>query len=502
MSMIKHYPDVLDCIANLSNDEVFTPPTLVNKVLDLLPIEVWSNPNLKWLDPACKTGVFLREIAKRLWLGLADKIKNDEERKEHIFKNMLYGIAITELTFLSSKRSLYYSKDANSDNSVFQFDNINGNIFYENIQHTFENNTCKFCGISKESLRNRSKENHELHAYNFIHEDINKIFGEKKMKFDVIVGNPPYQVKDGEGGGGSSSKPLYHLFIEEALKLNPQYLSMIIPARWYSGGKGLDTFRKTMLNDKRISHLYDFSNPSDCFPGVKIEGGVCYFLLNNSYSGECEIFEQTKDKVSYSKRDLNQFDDVFVRYNNAIPILNKILSRNLKNIKDNVMSRKPFGLSSNFTNYNKKPTEDKQCKIFTINGEGYIDKKIIENGKSYIDKHKVLVGKAYGYNGNFPHQISNIPFYSPPNSVCTETYLIIGMFDSKQECDNFISYYKTKLFRFLLLLRKPTQNISKDCFSFIPQLDMKKSWSDKELYKEFDLTQDDIDFIESMIKPI
>lgn len=333
MSMIKHYPDVLDCIANLSNDEVFTPPTLVNKVLDLLPIEVWSNPNLKWLDPACKTGVFLREIAKRLWLGLADKIKNDEERKEHIFKNMLYGIAITELTFLSSKRSLYYSKDANSDNSVFQFDNINGNIFYENIQHTFENNTCKFCGISKESLRNRSKENHELHAYNFIHEDINKIFGEKKMKFDVIVGNPPYQVKDGEGGGGSSSKPLYHLFIEEALKLNPQYLSMIIPARWYSGGKGLDTFRKTMLNDKRISHLYDFSNPSDCFPGVKIEGGVCYFLLNNSYSGECEIFEQTKDKVSYSKRDLNQFDDVFVRYNNAIPILNKILSRNLKKYK-------------------------------------------------------------------------------------------------------------------------------------------------------------------------
>lgn len=498
MSMIKHYPDVLDCIANLSNDEVFTPPTLVNKVLDLLPIEVWSNPNLKWLDPSCKTGVFLREIAKRLWFGLADKIKDDNQRKEHIFKNMLYGIAITELTFLSSKRSLYYSKDANSENSVFQFKNNDGNIFYENIQHTFENNECKFCSIKIENLKDRNSETNELYAYNFIHKKLNTIFKEENMKFDVIIGNPPYQTDD--GGHGASASPLYHLFIENAKELNPKYLSMIIPARWYAGGKGLEGFRDTMLNDKRISKLVDFTDSKECFPGVDVKGGICYFLWDRDHNGKCLVTNKNNEKETSIERDLNQYE-IFVRFNSAISILNKVKNHNENNLSTVVSSRKPFGFPTNFMDY-KKNKFNNSTFIFARGEQGFVDNNKILKNTNLIDKYKVLLTIAAEGDGKFPNKIIGQPIVTEKGSCCTETYLVANSFDNLYEAKNFEQYLKTKFLRFLIALKKHTQHLTKDKFEFVPDLPMSSSWTDEILYRKYNLTQEEIDFIESMIKPM
>lgn len=266
-------PDVLSCIANLSNDEVFTPPEVANAMLDLLPKELFCDPNTTFLDPACKSGVFLREIAKRLLAGLEPVIPDLQERIDHIFHQQLFGIAITELTSLLARRSVYCSKYPNSIYSVSHFDNVQGNIRYKNIRHRWKDGKCVFCSASeKEYGAEKRGEDLESHAYELIHttkpEDI------FKMKFDVIIGNPPYQLATGGGTeekkSATQAMPVYHKFIEMAKRLNPRYISMIIPARWYNGGMGLNQFRRDMLNDKHIVKLVDFINSKDCFQGVDI----------------------------------------------------------------------------------------------------------------------------------------------------------------------------------------------------------------------------------------
>lgn len=488
-----HVPDILDCIANLSSDEVFTPPELVDKMLDLFPEDIWSNPDLKWLDPACKTGIFLRQIAKRLMVGLRDVYPDEAERREHIFHDMLYGIALTDLTALMSRRSVYTSKNANGEKSIAQFETAEGNISYDNRPHTYQNGTCIYCGNKEGSELDRD-ESRERHAYNFIHLKPEEL---RNMKFDVIVGNPPYQLND--GGNGASAAPIYHFFIQQAKRLKPRFMSFIVPSRWFAGGKGLDAFRDEMLKDRRIKKLVDYPDAGDCFPGVSIEGGVNYFIWERDYSGDCEVVTIIGgEEKSRMIRRLDEYN-TFIRWNDAIPILRKVQSRHEATIDSKISSRKPFGLATNFTEYNDINNPDKY-KIYANKKTGYVLKTLVSANKAWASKYKVLVANAYGGGGSYPNNIMSRPQLAEPNSVCTETYMVAGVFDSEVEAKNLISYIKTRLFRFLLMLRKSSQHMPKDVYSFIPDLPMNQEWTDDKLFERYDITPDEQEYIKSMIK--
>lgn len=491
-------PDVLECIANLSNDEVFTPPEVANAILDLLPQELFSDPNTKFLDPACKSGVFLREIAKRLLTGLEDKIPDLQERVDHIFKNQIYGIAITELTSLLSRRSVYCCKYADNKYSVTKFNDLQGNIFFSEAKHLWVGGKCLHCGIGQQSFEEQFADKEEKHAYQFIH---NAIPGDlENMKFDVIIGNPPYQMSD--GGNAASASPIYHYFVEQAQKLNPKYMSFIIPARWYAGGKGLDQFREKMLNDKRIRVLHDYMNSSECFNGVEIKGGICYFLWERDNPGKCKVYNHSFEKnTSLSERNLIEGNEnIFIRFNNAISIVNKIKRYDEKSFSSLVSARKPFGLPTNFRGHKDK--KDNSVILYENNGISYIDEEEVLRGKEYINECKVFISRAYGAGEDFPHQILNKPIAVVNNTACTETYLMIGPFKNQNESENVVSYIKTKLFRFLVLLIKNTQDATSKVYQFVPLQDFSKPWTDAELYQKYELTQEEIEFIESMIRPM
>ena len=487
-------PDVLSCLANLSNDEVFTPPEIVNQMLDMLPQELFRNPDITFLDPACKTGVFLREIAKRLIKGLEPQFPDLQERIDHIFHKQLFGIAITELTSLLSRRGVYCSKYPNSEFSVSHFDTAEGNIRYKRIPHTWKDGRCLYCGASqKEYDRGEAL---ETHAYEFIHTITpEKLFD---MKFDVIIGNPPYQLSD--GGNGASAKPIYHLFVEQAKKLKPRYLSMIIPARWYAGGKGLDIFRNSMLTDDRLRIIHDFVDASDCFTGVEIKGGVCYFLWDRDYHGDCTICSHSGNKiVSEMKRPLLENNcDTFIRYNDAIQILHKIRQFSEKTFDNLVSPRKPFGLATDFRNYAKNKDMIHSLKIYAQKDTGYISPNQIEKNKEWINLWKVYIPEAIG-SGNMETDVVK-PLLGEPNTVCSETYVVVNPTNEKQIVENIISYINTKFFHFLLGLKKITQHTTSKTYSFIPIQDFTKSLTDEYLYDKYELTNDEISFIENMIK--
>lgn len=498
-----HTPDVLSCLANLSNDEVFTPPDVVNQMLDMLPQELFCDPSTTFLDPACKTGVFLREIAKRLIVGLADKIPDLQQRIDHIFHKQLYGIAITELTSLLSRRSLYCSKYPNSRYSVSLFDNSEGNVRYRRTEHKWgrittdekgkQKATCLYCGANSSYDRGVEK---ETHAYEFIHTDNPEIIF--NMKFDVIISNPPYQLKT--NGAQAQAIPLYHKFVLESIKLKPRFITMIIPSRWFTGGFGLDSFRETMLKDKRLRVIHDFINANECFPGVEIKGGVCYFLWTKDSIGDCTVCTHENNKVtSIATRSLLEKNcDIFIRYNQAIPILNKVIKLNEPSIATGISSQRPFGLP---TNFDKLSNNNTGIKVYAYKKVGYLsDLEFVTKNKEIIPYWKILTPKAIGSGDSKSDWIK--PLIIEPNSVCTETYIVFGTYKTKNEAENVCSYINTKFFHFLVTLRKNTQDALAKVYQFVPMQDFSKPWTDEELYAKYNLTQEEIDFIESMIKPM
>lgn len=494
-------PDVLCCLANLSNDEVFTPPEIANRMLDLLPQELFRDPTATFLDPACKSGVFLREIARRLIVGLQPKIPDLQERLDHIFHRQLFGIAITQLTSLLSRRSLYCSKYPNSKYSVSRFETAEGNIRFRRTRHSWKDGKCAFCGASqREYDRDAALESH---AYEFIHvQDPKEIF---KMKFDVIIGNPPYQLDD--GGNGVSATAIFHRFVEKAIMLNPRYLTMIIPARWYAGGKGLDAFREKMLHDRHIRKLVDFESSKDCFDGVNIAGGICYFLWNRDCLGDCEITNMNGADFGTPSmvRKLDEFP-ILIRSNMAMSVVHKVIESGIDVHSSYAYPRNPFGFATNYRGRTVRGKND--IEILTSVGFQYVRREEIQKNQEAIDYYKVLIGRLVPSNGELDvnpqdgYRVITDTRIIGPGQINTETYLDIGVFKTEEEASNFERYLKTKFCRFLLRQAISSLNVTRECFRFVPHEDFSKPWTDEELYKKYNLTQDEIAFIESMIRPM
>jgi site-specific DNA-methyltransferase (adenine-specific) len=495
-------PDVLSCIANLSSDEVFTPPQLVNRMLDLLPPELWSDKKATFLDPGCKSGVFLREIAKRLDAGLERQIRDRQKRINHIFKNQLYGLAITELTALLSRRSVYCSKTANGKYSVCEvFDKPEGNIRFGRVEHTWDDTKCRYCGAPR-TIFDR-EEGLETHAYDFIHtvnpEDL------YNMKFDVIIGNPPYHMTDAAGGGVDSS--IYHLFVDQAKKLEPRYISMVIPSRWMAGatrGVGdFDGFRERMLTDGHLCKLFDYCNAKEAFPGVEIKGGICYFLWDSAYNGLCEVTTTQGSESITAMRKLDQFD-VFVRDPRAVVILEKVLSKRESSVINILTNTEPFKYESNFKGWHRKKQAG-DIPIYLIANRkrtiGFTPRSKITKNKHLINSWKVLTVRGAGSPGSYPDSVLGRPWIAPPPSICTGSFMFFYL-SSEEEAISFRSYFTTRFFRFLVSLRKITQNAFRSTYEWVPQQTWDRIWTDDLLNTKYGITSDEIAFIESMIRPM
>jgi len=510
MIEVNYNPDVLSCLANLSNDEVFTPPSLANQMLDQLPPELWTDKNATFLDPVCKSGVFLREIAKRLVVGLEGEIPDVQERVNHIFTNQLFGIAITELTALLSRRSVYCSKSAESKFSVCEgFANSDGNIIFNSVKHKWSKGRCEFCGASK-AAQNRG-DALETHAYELIHTDKpESIF---KMKFDVIIGNPPYQLND--GGAKASAVPIYHKFVQQAKKLNPRFLTMIIPSRYFSGGRvgELQVFRNEMLDDKRVRVLHDFPRASDCFPGVEIKGGVNYFLWDRDNLGECEVHTHDGSSiVSSSERSLREEGlDIFIRDNCAIPILTKIRLSKEPSFAEIVSANDPFGFDVRQANSMKRVKPNYKLKPFQksvpfyyngwrSSGLGYIAKADIKKNPDWVNTLKIFVPKAVGTGDTGTDQIK--PFIPEQESCCSETYIVIGPFANQKQRENCLRYIGTKFFHFMVGIIKNTQESRRNVYSLVPLQDFTESWDDQKLFEKYGLTEDERAYIMQSVRPM
>lgn len=503
-------PDVLTCIANLSNDEVFTPPEFANKMLDTLAeawatrnngVNIWADSSVRFLDPCTKSGVFLREITSRLNKGLADKIPNLEDRVNHILNKQVFGIGITYLTSLLARRSVYCSKHAKGEHSIANsFASDEGNIWFERTEHTWVDDKCEYCGASKKALDRG--EGLETHAYAFIHADdikarLTELFG-GTMQFDVVIGNPPYQLDD--GGYGTSAAPIYQLFVEKALELDPRYAVFVTPSRWMAGGKGLDKYRERMLSDKRLRNIVDYPKLYEGFPGVKIRGGISYFLWDREHNGPCEVQtiwdgQPTGPAVA---RYLDGYD-ILVRRNEAVPILEKVRAKGEQTLDTRVSSGKPFGLRTFFHGKPASKGLKKPVKLFGSQKISWVERSAITVNHAWIDDWKVLMTAVQGTSAAVETKFLSKPIIAEPGTACTETYLVAGHFDNEKIATNYASYLRTRFVRFLVSLRKATQHATRDVYAFVPDLPLDKEWTDAKLYKRYSLTKEEIAFIESQV---
>jgi len=527
---LKHRnPDVLTSIANLSNDEVFTPPSFANQMLDTIEDAwaknnngaiIWEDKNVTFLDPFTKSGVFLREITSRLSKGLKSHIPDDQERVNHILAKQVFGVAITELTALLARRSVYCSKHANGRHSICtEFDTPQGNIWFERTEHTWVggkeriitvdgdgnesevtlDGRCRFCG-AKQKEYERGLES-ESHAYSVIHTDdpeswAKKTFGES-MQFDVIVGNPPYQLSS----SGTSDEPIYHLFVQQAKELQPRFISMVTPSRWFTGGKGLDAYRAEMIQDRRIRTLCDFPDSKDTFPGVEIKGGTSFFLWDRDNQGDCRFKTYSKGQlISETTRDLRKGKGVVVRDNNASSIIEKVMAADLPRLVDRVSPQTPFGIYTNFSEWETTPGPN-WIRLYKRGlDDAWIDPKHVTARNDWIPKIKVLVSYAYNGGDALPHQVIGRPVVAEANSACTQTYFVAGAFDDLSEARHYASYLRTRFVRFLIRQRKISQHTRPDTFAFVPDLPTDQVWTDEILADRFGLTDEEVSYITTQVR--
>jgi len=496
-------PDVLTCLANLSSDEVFTPPALANLMLDLLPQGLWSDRDARFLDPGCKSGVFLREIAKRLDEGLESQILDRQERLNHIFTRQLFGLATTELTALLSRRSVYCSKTANGKYAVCEdFDDADGNIRFGRTEHTWEAGRCVYCGAPESSYERGAEL--ETHAYQFIHTE--SLEQEFPMKFDVVVGNPPYQLSD--GGHGASASPIYHKFVEAAIGLNPRYVVMITPSRWFTGGKGLDEFRTRMLRERRLRNLVDYPKLYDGFPGVKIRGGVSYFLWDRDHKGPCTVQTMWDGEPLGPpvERFLDAYD-VLVRRNEAVSILDKVRAYRVRGkpeptLDGRVSSAKPFGLRTYFHGAKSAKGLKDAVKLHGSQRISWVERTDIPTNVEWVGDWKVLMTAVQGTSAAVETKFLSNPIIAGTGEACTETYLLAGRFVTEEEAVRYAAYLRTRFVRFLVSLRKATQHATRGVYAFVPDIPLDRDWTDANLYKRYGLTKDEIAFLESIVSPM
>lgn len=435
---------------------------------------IFKNPNVKILEINSKTGLYPLYMTYSIF---SEKCKNieilsrekEEEIWEETIKNNLFILCKTPMAKAVTKRTLLGYKDLK----------INSHYFND--------------------LINQLKNKPEKFVDKIIRPNYWGLKGSENMKFDAIVGNPPYQESD--GGAVNSATPIYNLFVEQSKNISPKYMSMIIPARWYVGGKGLDKFRIEMLNDKRIEKIVDYPNSTQVFNNVDIAGGVCYFLWNKNFREECTVKTVTSDSSYEMKRNLNEFD-IFVRDSNGVNIIRKINKNYSKNLGAIVSSRKPFGLPTNY----KEKEHGIPCYFIQKIGKKFADKQDIKDSNNYLEKWKLLVPKApIAGQTDFSKSIG---FYNDgntniaaPGECCTESFIIAGAFSTEEEVLSYKSYLFTKIVRFLLLQAVISQDVTKKNFCFIPDLEKyNQTYSDDILRKMWNLTEEEWNYIDSRIK--
>lgn len=441
-------------------------------------------PDAKILEINSKSGLYPLYVAYSIYraktansLFACDTVEEQQRIWDEVIKENIFVICKTKMAKSITRRTLLGFRDGKSNLHAFD-DLIN-------------------------QIKNNQKE---------LIEKINKgqVFKRfKDMKFNAIVGNPPYQIMD--GGTKSSATPIYNSFVDMVKKIGSQYSSLIIPARWYGGGKGLDQFRDDMLEDRHIIKLHDFIHSEDCFPTVEIKGGLCYFLRDQTQEAPCHIFTHDQSIVEQKPRYLKVDGcDVHIRFEEALDILSKVNNMMISSFDSYVSTQKPFGLRT-FVHGKNKPFAN-SIKLYENGGVGYISRNDVEKNDALIDKYKVFISRAYNAGDGFPHQIIGKPIIGEPASCCTETYILIGPYEERDICLNVEKYIRSRFFRFMVMLKKSSQQVPSTVFTLVPNQDFTSQsdidWSksipeiDQQLYTKYNLSEDEINFIEKMIKPM
>ncbi len=486
--------DIFELIPNQKTNQIFTPKKVVQMMINQLEEHdpsLFTRTDSTFIDLYMKSGMYITEIVKKLFKNTRKEYKSDYDCLKHILENQVFGLAPSPIL------------QGITQSFIFGFDTENKISRKNFIQHDLTPQAQE--GVAKQKL-------HELLNLN------------ENMKFDAVVGNPPYQIGDGSGGSSDSAIPVYNKFIEEAINMKPQNICMIVPSKWMVGGRGLQNFREQMMEEKRLKMIYDYENASDCFPGVHIDGGVCYFIWDKDYNGMIDYtFKTNQGKINKSNRFLknNQFEYV-IRNNDIFSIISKI--SNEKSFSSIVSNTRPFGIRNYLFNEPERYPEsnlkfepfENSIKIYGVKGIkggakrviGYISDSIIVRSIESINKYKLFFTTSYSTNAiNPPETIKGLP-----NEVCTETFLMIGHFESEKERNNCYNYISTDFFKTLLYFGKGTMHVTSSVFGLIPLQDFTTKsdidWSkstldiDQQLYKKYNLAEVEISFIKSMIKPM